>query len=446
MKGVLTWLKSHLLIVICTVVVPVSLASGWIFSSKWNEKIRTGQEQRANSAYNKIKSAKVTYVIPSLLPDEPAWSETLAPNPYLTEYVAEQRDKRRGRAGGIVSEVEGFNRRGHVLAEPRLLPKPADPQQETQLKYDMLARFAGDKRLGVRSVYLDLFSGIGAGSPPDPIKLATSIQDLSERETERAIDESGSAALTIEEKDALTKLLSDRRVAEAQRRAKEISVYAGVEVFDPAGFGDKSAVIPPVARDERGSSVAPSLGEAFGWNFDYWVASDLLTAIDRANTNAGGVRANVENAVVKRIERIAIEALPVEVKADPNALGVEEPLEEAPTDAATDPSVSVTGRVSNSDFDVVHAKLTLVVDAQSLPTLFQAIAETNLMTVLDLDVREVDIWSDLREGYYYGDGAVLRVDLEVETVWLRQWTTPLMPDSVKEALGIPAEDEIDDEG
>jgi hypothetical protein len=224
-KKVLGWIKTHLVIVICTIVIPASLVSGWIFSSGWNEKIRTGQAQRANNAYNKIKSAKVTYVIPSLLPGEQAWSESRAPNAVFTELVRLEREKRLGSAGGIVGEVESFNRRDHGLLEPSLLPAPGNPQQETRLKYSMLAQVAGDEQLGEKSIYLDLFASIGAGDPPDPLKLATNLQDLRDRETDRTMDESGASSLTVEQQEVLDKLLSDRRIAEAPRRYRSTPAW-----------------------------------------------------------------------------------------------------------------------------------------------------------------------------------------------------------------------------
>ena len=448
MKGVLGWIKSHLLIVVSTIVILVSLPVGWVFSSGWNKTIREEQEKRANAAYNKVKNAKVTYVIPSLLPDEPAWSESRPPNRILTAHVKAQREKRLGSGGGIVGEVLAFNRREHALLEPDLLPAPVSPERETSLKYRLLARMAGDPQLGERSVYLGMFESIGAGGPPDPVKLATSIQDLRERETRRMLDAGGASQLTPEQTEELNKLLSDRRIAETQRRAKEISVYAGMESFDRAGFADKTAQIPPVTRVERGTPTPPSLGEAFGWNFDYWVVRDIFDAIDLANTDAGGVRANVENALVKRIERLSVERLPVEVKTDPNARVVLE--DEFATESAgpvgTDPAAGVTARVSNPEFDVVRVRMTLVMDAASMPAFFDALAETNLMTVTDLDVSEVDTWEDLRQGYFYGNRKVLRAALEVETVWLREWTVALMPDDVKKALKIPVAGGEDLEG
>lgn len=440
MKGVLGWIKSHLVIVICTIVIPASLILGVVFSSGWNKDIRTSQEKRANDAYNKIKGAKVTYVIPSLLPGEESVTDSRPPNRYVTEFFAAQREQRTSQASGVVGKVEGFNRREHGLLEPGLLPEPENQQRELSLKYSMLSQVAGDAQLGIDSVYVDLFSAIGAGGPPDPIKLATSIQDLRDRENERMLAESGTGSLTDEQENDLEALLRDRRIAETQRQAKEISVYADLGSFDELGFGAMTAVIPPVSRNNRESSVAPTLNDAFGWNFDYWVVSDVLAAIDRANTDAGGTRNNVEHATVKRIERLSVEALPVSVSIEPGANTLDASTIEAST---TDPSVSVTGRVSTNQFDVVRVKLTLVVDANALPRLFEAFAETNLMTVLDLDVTEVDIWGDLRQGFYYGDGAVMRADLLVETIWLREWTTPMMPDAVKEALGISIDDEFE---
>lgn len=263
------------------------------------------------------------------------------------------------------------------------------------------------------------------------------------------LDAGGASQLTPEQTEELNKLLSDRRIAETQRRAKEISVYAGMESFDRAGFADKTAQIPPVTRVERGTPTPPSLGEAFGWNFDYWVVRDIFDAIDLANTDAGGVRANVENALVKRIERLSVERLPVEVKTDPNARVVVEEDEFATESAGpvgTDPAAGVTARVSNPEFDVVRVRMTLVMDAASMPAFFDALAETNLMTVTDLDVSEVDTWEDLRQGYFYGNRKVLRAALEVETVWLREWTVALMPDDVKKALKIPVAGGEDLEG
>lgn len=454
MKGILGWIKSNLLIVASTVVILVALPLGWFFSSGWNAKIRAEQEKRATQAYNQIKNAKVTYVIPSLVPGEEAWSESRPPNRILTEFVQGQREQRLSQAQEIVEQVESFNQDGHGNMAPQLLPEPASPGAETRLKYEFLAKMAGDRQMGTRSAYLELLNSIGAGEPPQPVRLAETLADVQQRETERILAESGTGSLTPEQQEELRKLLMERRIAEAQRRAREISIYADLSSFSEEGFGAESATIPPRDRADRGTTQPPTLAEVFQWNFNYWVVSDLLRAIDRANTDAGGARSNIANAVVKRIEKLSVKKLPVEPEPETGmgmGMGMggfeEEPMDEGAS-AGVDPSVSVTGRVSTEAYDVVPAKLTLIVDSRRLPEIFTAFAETNLMTVLDADISEVDVWEDLRRGYFYGSEApIVRVDLEVETIWLRSWTTPIMPDEVKEALGVATEgDELEDDG
>lgn len=447
MKGILGWIKSHLIMVVSTVVIVVSIPLGWMFSTKWNADIREKQEQRVSQAYNKVKNAKVTYVIPSLLPGEQAVSETRAPNRVVTEFYEQQRKEREAQAAEVVTTVIAFNKNGHTLLAPELLPVPSNRQQETRLKYEFLDRMAGDPVTGATTIYKDLLRSIGAGEAPDPVKLATTIQDLQTREMERMIAESGAGSISPEEQEQLRELLADRRLAEAQRRARDISVFMTMAAFDSQAFGPTSAQIPPVDQRARPATVAPSLAEAFGWNFDYWVVSDLLRAVDKANTDAGGTRANVENALVKRVERIGVEALPLTTEEaaqefDSFGQAIETETFEASSEG-TDPSVSVTGRKSNAEYDVIKARMTLVVDAERLPRLFKAFSETNLITVLDMDVREVDLWADLRQGYYYGKAPVVRVDLELETVWHRDWTVPMMPQSVKSALGVVESETFD---
>jgi hypothetical protein len=58
------------------------------------------------------------------------------------------------------------------------------------------------------------------------------------------------------------------------------------------------------------------------------------------------------------------------------------------------------------------------------------------MTVLDCQVQDVDEYAALLEGYVYGSGDAVRVDMLIETIWLRDWTVPLMPAEVKQALGL----------
>ena len=66
-----------------------------------------------------------------------------------------------------------------------------------------------------------------------------------------------------------------------------------------------------------------------------------------------------------------------------------------------------------------------------------ALSRKNFITILDAKLEAVDAFEEVREGYFYGSPGVSKLTLDLETVWLREWTAPLMPPDLKLALGIP---------
>ncbi|MDL1903629.1 hypothetical protein FBT69_02310 [Synechococcales cyanobacterium CNB] len=192
MKGVLGWVKSHLVVVICTAVVVVSLPLGFVFSSRMNAKIREAAEKEGNDQLRQIQNARVSYVIPSLLPDErPVELARQAPNAALTAWVKEQRDRRAAEASGVMRRAVEFNRRGHRPLVQGLFPDPpSDATQQLRLKGELLNLLAGDSSGDRPSLYETLFAEIGAGSPPSPERVFESVRDVEERERERLLADS----------------------------------------------------------------------------------------------------------------------------------------------------------------------------------------------------------------------------------------------------------------
>lgn len=101
-----------------------------------------------------------------------------------------------------------------------------------------------------------------------------------------------------------------------------------------------------------------------------------------------------------------------------------------------------TGRRSNSIYDVRHAWVTLHIQADQLPRFFEILRQTNFMTVIKMRVTDVDEYALLREGFVYGDADVVEVELTLETLWFRTWTTDYMPDIVKKRLVVAEEAEV----
>ena len=185
-------------------------------------------------------------------------------------------------------------------------------------------------------------------------------------------------------------------------------------------------------------TVKPSAAQCWDWQERYWIHQDICAAISEANKSASGQ--GVPGAVVKRIVRIS--ARPSAFMGAEGHAGSVMPTEAGTDKAPLDYARSITGRYSgpgtnNKWFDVRNARVEVIVSSRRLPELFDALARTNFMSVLDMDLFRVDPIEELKSGYFYsGDDPVVRAVLEVETVWLREWRKDLMPLDVRKALGL----------
>jgi len=63
------------------------------------------------------------------------------------------------------------------------------------------------------------------------------------------------------------------------------------------------------------------------------------------------------------------------------------------------------------------------------------------MTVIGMSCNDIDEYNALASGYVYGTGDVVEVEMIIETLWYRDWTTRLMPQIVKDALLVAPEED-----
>ncbi|TVQ60914.1 MAG: hypothetical protein EA378_10075 [Phycisphaerales bacterium] len=436
----MNWLKQNVVIVILSAVIVVSLPVAWFISSGMNNSVRERQQEAAAAAQREISNASVTYTIPAALPGEQPIEVRSAPNRALTEWFASERERVTEDASGVLERALAFNRGEHRPFVAELFPSAGTAQRTQQRMTEFRRLILGDGR--TPSMYERLIAQHDGGGTADTGRLYEALQDLIERENERLRAERGSsAAPTEEDREALTRRLSERRLSEYRRRGREISFYMGTDAF----FQDQGRG-SAYSQQWRSTDVAggADLFDAFIIQWDFWVFRDILAAIRAANTDSGGQRMPIERSVIKRVDRISVEELPV-YGEEPLALRTSEARSEdglAPVDARH----SLTGRVSsaeNSVYDVRRAEIVVVASSERLPAFFRALRRVNFMTVLGVNIEPVDAWADLQQGFYYGDEHVVRATISVETVWLRSWTARLMPAELREALGaeLPAEDE-----
>lgn len=437
MKPVLAWLKSNVAIVVLGIVTLAAPIAGFFVSQSLNSSLRASHQGPAEKDYRDMSNASVNYVIPGL-PGVPEISESVAPNAQRTSFYAEQRAIRAQELESIVQAGEAFGRGsadGVIL--PELLPAP--PASSQRLRFEMAARVTPESIDGERSVYDELFEEIGAVGPADAQIISDRLEsDLADRLARQGVQQL--TELPEEQADAISRTLVERRIAEYQRHARDGVLYAEIESLP--------SVIPT-----SGPAEAPSLTQCYQWQFDYWVIADVLRGLRAANDRAADDALGILAAPVKRV--LSLELAPFEISEAPQQ---DDPFGNSGRRGGRDggrgfgddegPAANtLTGREPGSTdaFDVRHVDLSLVVASARIPEVFNALASQNFFTVIDTDITEVDIRADMAAGFYYGPDPVVRLDLKVETVWLRSWTTEAMPDSVKQALGI-ALPQLEDDG
>ncbi|MFM9994833.1 MAG: hypothetical protein ACKVU4_03425 [Phycisphaerales bacterium] len=426
-NNILAWIKGHVPIVVLSAVILVSLPTAFAFSSMWNRSIRTAREKEVTDALRSVSGTSVNYVVPPNQPGEaPVELNAPAPNETITKWFREKRAERDGHVKATVDQATALNKAGHEVLVQGLFPMPTE-QDAMFKRLEFIELLVG--KGGGPSVYQRLLDEARAGAPADAVRVLEEITELELREIDRIRAEHGEGAITPERVAEITEKLTAQRIARYQQRAGEVSVYATMDCLPRD---------PDLPR--RLPSEPPKVWECFELQWDYWVTQDLLRAVAAANTDADGHATTVDQSVVKRIEKVRVDRLPIIGESAVSAETWTPTAGLGSDKAPLDPQRSITWRRSsktNALYDVRCADLEVVADSSRLIDLVNAISRTNFMTVIGCDLAEVDAHKDLRQGYYYGSAHVVKATLRVETVWLRSWLKPLMPDGIRDGLAIP---------
>lgn len=425
MKKVLPWIKSNIVVVITMTLALIGAPLMLFFGTQWNSKVRAEVEQEVSKNVQDLDKLEVQVQIDPVSPtDQPISLRTL-PNDATIQAVSSILDARRSDSQAVVARATEFNQRGRALlidgAAPseKLFPEPSDDSSRIRLLNRMIALWPES--------HADLLKNSRAGVPPTIEEVTADLEEQRAREAKRRLSGREEQKLTPDEEAEVTKLLSDRRAELYRQRARQLTVYAEPGVFKSVKPWD-SANVPPIEQ-------------AWEWQWLKWIHDDVLAAIVRANTDPAKGWLPVFEAPVKRIE--SIEVKPFE---RPNQGGADAAAAAAPGDPAArlapDYTKSLSGRaawpdVPNPVYDIRTVDVTVLVAADRLPMLLDAISKTNFMTVVGMKTTAAPAKSELAAGFDFGGDYLLRAELRIETVWLRSWTTPMMPKPVRAMLGIP---------
>jgi len=423
---VLGWLKSNVVIVAAMAVAIIAIGVSLFFSMRWNSKIKTGVTAEVQQAVGRLNGMSVTYELPQVQPGVQKWSAKQPPNDTATKTVGEMLQRIAAESEQIRDLALQRNRKADLLVE-NLFPAPANESARVRLLTEMIQKHP--------AAHERLLRDVGAGMPPTREAVMDQITRAREREVRDRVSRRADQNLTPEEQQEITQILSRVRTEIYGRAAAPLAFYADPSVFRSVTPWPETAGLP-------------TLETAWDWQHGYWIHQDLMAAFVKANTTQGGAKIPISQAPLKRVISIELQPAPFLGGSGPRTPGSPEdagagapPPGDPAADIAKDFTRSFSGRPATSAiYDTREADVVLLADANRLVDVIRAINATNFMTVTNLDVVAVNPIPDLQAGFAYGNDYIVQARMRIETVWLRSWMKPWMPEKVRQFLGIPPDE------
>lgn len=466
MKKLLEMAKSNPIIVIAVALALVSLVVLGVIH--YFSLGLTRQIQERSKVVSTLDGYWRTSVrIPSEQPDGSAQSLSICVNKAAVQSLDKLNQSIAKEYEGIVQNVQRTNRVGHDLLMDRLLPEPARAQRTT-----VKQRYRDALQALLTKAYNPAPNepvSLNAGLPPDLATINAAIQGAEKEFLAGQLSAASAKEMSEKDRQRLRDLQRRKVMELLQERAQSLQLYAQTDVTYSDFPLDYKAIRGPQDPMEATD------GELWEGQMGYWVQQDIIKMIAVAN-GSSDVSANVVNSPVKRL--IQVWVVPGSVGVDSEGGFKQRPAAIATTGgtlaaaggggssggsfgapimsasgqqgqsfqapSVADPNSklpddfnrSSTGRVANGLYDVRHVWVSLVVDAQQLHKLINALSQVNFMSILQMEVRDIDEYDALREGYFYGVRDAVRVDMLIETVWFRDWLLKLMPRPVLERYGL----------
>ncbi len=437
MMPFMNWVRSNLITVISIIVVVVSLgALGWVHLNGTSFEEEVAQRSRTLDQIKRFERNSMR--VPGERPDDPPETiSSITINQVAIDQLKDLYDRMLGEHDALSDYALRRNRLGKAVLVEGLFPEP------TSLNLPF------DARAAYRAALSDLLKPadpedpslprLDAGRPPDQAFIDSELEEVRNTFIE------GRTILGVAEDSAkvgteLVKEQRDRLMELLLERAENIHLYAVTDINDPDfpfDVGEWSAA---------SAGARPTMDQLWEGQIELWFQQDIAAAIAKAN-QTWDPDANVLNVPVKRLIRVEIVPGYIGLHtfgptiADTSAAMPYSPPASGRTGAAEQPQPDnfyngPSGRTSNAVYDVRQARVVLIADFQQLPTLFSAINDTNFLSVIDLQITGVDEYLELEQGFIYGSSDAVEVDMVIESIWLRAWTSELMPPIVRQYVGI----------
>jgi hypothetical protein len=438
------WVKDNLLLVVLGSASVAALAGGYFAADMMTAGVMEEAQSKA-ARMTELKDLERTQVTLEVPGQAPFSQNAIVNQKLLEEYQARIETLRKDSVQVREFAVER-NRGGHQPIMSLRLQK-GDPALE-QIHLDFFD--------AVSASYGKLLSDARLGSVPDEAEVQAFLVRRKEQFIASDLKKGPTEQLNAQEAEALARELGNARLQAYNEAARDFAMYADADTL--------RVPTSPFKKD------APDVILQSLWRqqWEFWVLSDILAALAQVN----GPDANVQTAAVKRIDEVRFvgpigaggaapsgaapaggdgaapamdgsmgdgsmgDGLTGDGMGGGMAMGMTgTPIDPAMPVALDNFAASFTGRRTNQLYDVFATDVTFVCETARIPQVFDALAKQNFITITMASIRPEDPFEAAEEGYIYGPQHVSIVRLRLESVWLREWTGPLMPDPVRKKLG-----------
>jgi len=220
-----------------------------------------------------------------------------------------------------------------------------------------------------------------------------------------------------------------------ENRARESSLYANSFDLDGYDFWGKY----------KYTGMNEALRDCWFWQVGYWIIEDVVDTIGVTNEGAKTVLASS----VKRLLYVNF----TQWGDKSTRQGRTAKLPRYVLSASDGFTESCTGRFCNSDFDVVHFRVSVVLSTKAILPFMQQLCSAkqhkfkgfsgkepeqtfkhNQITILESNIGAIDLASQTHNLYRYGQDAVVKMDLICEYIFDRKGHDEIKPKAVKDLL------------
>jgi hypothetical protein len=191
------------------------------------------------------------------------------------------------------------------------------------------------------------------------------------------------------------------------------------------------------------SDMNEGVKDCWFWQLGYWIIEDVFSTVESLNAGSS----SVYGSPVKRIERIGFAASDKPLGAG-GKTSPDRP--KYVIDSKDQLTESCTGRMSNDDIDVVHFNIVTVVSTKDIMSFMKELCSVkehrfagytggdavrifkhNQISILESQIRPVDLNSKEHQRYRYGNDAASEVDLVCEYIFNKKGYETIKPAPVK---------------